>query len=134
MRWLLTTVLLLSTMAAQAEIIAIGGSEAPESIDRASLTKIFMGKKKRWGGGAKVQAVTLKRGAELDIFLKRFLGKSNSEFTTYWKRMIFTGRGKPPKSFRSQEELVDFIKEHPGAVGFIDSETPHEGIKVIKVQ
>ena len=119
--------------AEDAGVIAIGHADTPDFIDRGTLLKVFLGKKTRWNDGSRAVAATLKRGDTLDHFVQEFLGQSIQEFTTYWKRMIFTGRGIPPKSFRSEEQLIEFVQDTPGAVGFVRESTPHDDVKVIAI-
>ena len=45
--------------------------------------------------------------------------------------MVFTGKGSLPRLFESEEELVQFVRNTPGAIGFIQSATPHDGVKTI---
>jgi hypothetical protein len=39
-----------------------------------------------------------------------------------------------PAAFATEAELVAFVAATPGAVGYIDSATPHEGVKEVAVK
>ncbi len=115
-------------------IVIANPNVSQDSVKSADLAKLFLGKNQAWSDGQKMVPVTLESGSAHDSFLKMYLKKSASQFSTFWKQAIFTGQGIPPKSFKSEAELVDYVKKVAGAIGYISSETPHEGVKVLKVE
>ena len=53
---------------------------------------------------------------------------------TIARKMVFSGKGCPPKQFRSSEELVDYVADTPGAIGFIQAGRAVKKVKVINVR
>ena len=47
--------------------------------------------------------------------------------------MVFSGKGKMPKSFDSEEDLIAFVAEHDEALGYIDSATGHDAVKALTI-
>ena len=129
---LLVTVLLLSTVA---EPIIITNSSTT-SLEKATLKKIFLGKKKKFDGGEKVVLSTLTKGTSSDEFMTKFVNKKYNQFTVYWKQIMFTGRGVMPKSFNSDKELIDFVAKTSGAIGYISDGTLTlpSGVTVIQLK
>ena len=39
-----------------------------------------------------------------------------------------------PKSLDSEAAMVDYVAHNAGAIGYITSATPHEGVKVLSVR
>ena len=124
---------LLCGVAMAEQIVIVNNSVAVSSIDADSLKKIYLGKKTKWDNGDKIVPVTLNEGPVHEAFLKNVIKKSNTQFLTYWKQMIFTGKGIPPKSVPSDADVVNFISSTPGGIGYIDSATPHDAVKAISV-
>lgn len=114
-------------------IIANSGVSQTEIAGK-DLGNMFLGKKNSWEGGQKVVPVTLDSGSTHDSFLKAFIKKSSSQFSTFWKQAVFTGQGIPPKSVSSEADVVKFVSENAGAVGYILASTPHDGVKVLTVK
>jgi hypothetical protein len=53
---------------------------------------------------------------------------------SFWQRQIFSGSGVPPQERASDEEVLDFVRANPGAVGYVSSDTPNgAGVKVLEV-
>ena len=124
-----------STSIASAEEIAIAKADNPASdLSKKSLKKMLLGKTKKWKNGDKVVIATLTGGSVHDTFIKKYAGKTAKQFTNYWRKMVFSGKGKMPKSFESEEDLVAFVAETDGAVGYIDSATAQDGVKAIAIK
>jgi len=133
----LTTVLVGSFFpgVAWSDMIVVANSDVVESeLDRMTLQAIFLGKKTQWEDGEAIVPVNLRGGPTHQEFLKVIVRRTPAQYRTFWKRAIFTGTGMPPKSFATEEEVVGFVRASRGAVGYIDSATPHEGIKVLSIQ
>jgi ABC-type phosphate transport system substrate-binding protein len=120
---------------AYAEVIVIANSGVPvDSIDKNSLRDIFLGKKAFWDKDNKIVVTILKKGAIHEEFLTKYVGKTSAQFQAYWNKLLYTGTGTPPVSFNTEQELVDYVSRNKGAVGYIDAQTPHKNVKVIRVQ
>ena len=114
-------------------IVVVNNGVSVSSLDAGSLQKIYLGKKAKWDNGDVIAPVALKDGAVHDAFLKTFVKKSSSQFSSYWKKMIFTGQGVPPTSVSSEKDVVSFVSSTPGGIGYIDSQTPHDDVKAVPV-
>jgi ABC-type phosphate transport system substrate-binding protein len=115
-------------------IVIANKNVAISSMTRAELQNIFLGKTVKWSGGKQIKPVVLKEGSTHEKFLNDFLGKSTTAFDFYWKQVIFTGKGRPPKTTDSEEEMVQFVSATDDAVGYIDSGTAHADVKRIMVK
>ena len=77
--------------------------------------------------------MTLKGGRTHDDFLKKYLGKSSSQFQRYFRTLVFTGKGSIPKSFDSEEAVVGFVTGTDGAIGYISNGTATGSAKVLTI-
>jgi hypothetical protein len=59
-----------------------------------------------------------------------FLGKTSSQFTTSWKKQMFSGNGIMPRMLADDAEVAAFVARTPSAIGFIASESP-SGVAVV---
>jgi ABC-type phosphate transport system substrate-binding protein len=121
--------------AARADLMIIVNNEvAASELDRETLQAIFLGKKTQWQSGESIEPVSLKKGPIHQEFLKTVVRRTQSQYSSFWKRAIFTGTGTPPKSVATEEEVVEFVRASVGAIGYIDSSTSHEGVKVLSIR
>ena len=103
------------------------------SLTEADIKSIFLGKKTTVEGskdGKKVKIkpviATLKGGATHDAFLKKYVGKTATQYSNYWKKLVFSGKGKEPPSFKTEKELLAFVSKTKGAIGYIGTKTAED--------
>ncbi len=115
-------------------VVIVNKSVSVTSLDKATIEKIYLGKKSTWDDGTAIVAVTLKDGEVHETFLKSFVGKSVAQFTAFWNQLVFTGKGIPPRSFSADTDIVKFVSETKGAIGYVSSGTSLSGAKSLTVQ
>lgn len=121
-------------LASAEDLVVIGNRSVPvSSLDPRDVKNIYLGKMKVWDNGMKVQFVTLKDGDIAERFLKQYVKKNPSMFSKYWKKKVFTGGGKPPKAFSREKDLVKYVAETKGAIGYISSKSLSESVKILSV-
>lgn len=103
------------------------------SLPIAELQRIYLGKTSRWGDGTNVVPTMLKDGPDQEAFVEGLLGRPLHRFVTYWRQMIFTGKGVPPRSFRDHAAMMTFVATTPGALGFAPASAVDDSVKVLPV-
>lgn len=134
LRWGLLSLLALAPFAAlRAEpvIIVHKGLEG-QALDAATVKSVLLGKKVAWDNGSRVTIAALKSGPVADGALKAAVDQTASQFLNHWRRLAMTGGGLAPKSFESEAEVLKFVAETPGAIGFVDSATADASVVVVK--
>jgi ABC-type phosphate transport system substrate-binding protein len=104
------------------------------SISSDDLKDIFLLTKKSFADGTHAEPVLSKGGAAHEAFLKHYLGKSDDSLVTYYRNVVFTGKGLTPRSFRSDAEVSAYVAKTKGAIGYVSSETKMSGVKAIDVK
>jgi ABC-type phosphate transport system substrate-binding protein len=107
---------------------------AGDSISDKDLKAFYLNKSKSWSDGSAVTLAVLEGGATHDAFLDTHIGKNDKSFASFWKRIVFTGKGAAPKAFASEAELVAFVARTPGAIGYVDAGAAGDGAKQLAVQ
>lgn len=125
--------ILMAGAASAAPILVAHPGVSADALDKGAVQKIFLGKTSTWDDGTRVVLSMLKGGDVSDAFLKANVKKSPKQFSTFWKKAVFSGTGEMPATFATEAELVAFVAETPGAVGYIDDATAHDGVKVIAI-
>ncbi len=106
-----------------------------ESLTRAGLQRIFLKKIVKWPGGAKIRPVDQKTPSAVRTAFSRFvLLRTVSMTKTYWRKEIFSGSNAPPRELSSDRAVLEYVRSHPGAIGYISSHTSAEGVKVISIK
>jgi ABC-type phosphate transport system substrate-binding protein len=103
---------------AEVEVIVHPSNAA--TLDKDSIQRIYLGKTRAYPGGGEAVAISLKEGSGPEgEFTKNVLGKSAKQLKAYWAKMVFTGKGTPPRQIDSAEEMVKLISTNPNLIGFV---------------
>jgi ABC-type phosphate transport system substrate-binding protein len=118
-----------------AEILVIAHSSVPvERLEREAVAEIYLGTRTKWDDGAKIRVVMLKEGTTHETFVRDIVKTTPAKLRDVWKKVVFTGTGTPPKIVKTEADLVTFVAETRGAIGYIGAATPHEEVNVISLQ
>jgi ABC-type phosphate transport system substrate-binding protein len=116
-------------------VIVIANNDVPRSsLTLDEVQRIFLGKKTEWSAGERIIPVCLKKGKSHETFLRTYMDMNNSQFDIFWKQAIFTGKGQMPKMFTNEADIVQFVRNNPGGVGYIDSDTQHSMVKTVEMK
>jgi ABC-type phosphate transport system substrate-binding protein len=118
---------------AAAETVVVNAKSPVVALSDDAMRDYFLGKKTVWEDGSRVVVVVLKEGPSHDGLMK-LLGKNPSQFSTGWKKLVFTGKGAMPEQIESEAALVDFVARTPGAIGFVDAGMVKEGVKAVPIR
>jgi ABC-type phosphate transport system substrate-binding protein len=123
----------LASTAAFAEISVIISADNPNtSLDQAAVSKIFLGKAKSFPDGTQAVPVDQdEESAARESFNTNVLGKSDSQLKSYWSRLIFTGKGTPPKQSGDDASVKELVAKNPNIIGYIDSSAVDASVQVV---
>lgn len=107
-----------------------------ESITRAELSAIYMKRTRSWRDGSEiVPADQPVSSAVRERFSRSIHGKNVAYVTRYWQRLIFSGRGIPPRQLQNDAAVLELVKNRRDAIGYIARDTPPgDGVKVLPVK
>ena len=108
---------------AGADVVAVvSAKSAVRALTSDQLADIFLGRVSRYPNGLLAVPVDLRDGSpERDQFYARITGKTPAQVKAYWSKIIFTGRGQPPKAVASDLDVKKFLAANIGAIGYIDA-------------
>lgn len=130
---LLLVFLCLTTYFVFPEVLVITNQDTQiSSLKKKEIKDIFTGRRSRWNDSGKIIIATLQDSEVHQEFLREFVKKTPSQFRNFWRRKVFTGEGKLPKTFNSEAKLINFVARTKGAVGYISTPT-NKPVKVISV-
>ncbi len=95
------------------------GNTSEDDLSEEKIKMIYLGKISRWDNGNKIILATLEKGITHENFMENCLNKKSRSFILYWKQRMFTGRGVMPRIFKKESDLVEFIKNTEGAIGYV---------------
>ncbi len=114
-------------------VVIINPSVSESALTMQDVGNIYLGKKTSWSDGNSIKFVVLK-GATHTAFLENCVGKTESQFETFWKKQVFTGKGTPPKELDSDQAMVEYVAQNPGTIGYVSAGTDVSKVKTVTIK
>jgi ABC-type phosphate transport system substrate-binding protein len=108
-------------------------SVGASTVSADDLKGVFLQEKSSLSDGSHVAPVLLKGGAAHEAFVKQYLGKTDDALQTYYRSLVFTGKGSMPKMLGSDAEMVAYVAKTKGAIGYVSAGASVEGVKTLEV-
>jgi len=106
-----------------------------DSISSADLRKIFAGEKRSWNSNIPIfLVVRAPQAHERDILLSHVLKMTESEYTQYWVKKVYSGEiPREPLALLSNGMQLEAIRADKGGIALINLTDVKQGVKVLKV-
>ncbi|GAC35071.1 type 2 periplasmic-binding domain-containing protein [Paraglaciecola polaris] len=128
----LTAAFLLGSTSVFAEVVVIVHPSNSASIDAKSTQRIFLGKEKKFSTGKEAIPINQAAGtASRNSFDNDTLGRNSAQVSAYWSKLVFTGKGIPPKEVADDAEVIAMVAANPDAIGYVDSGSVTASVKAI---
>jgi TonB family protein len=121
-----------NALAGEIKVIA-NSSVRAEEISAKDLKSIFLEETRWFGDGFHAEPVIEKDGPVHEAFLREYIGKSADDLQSFYRALVFTGRGSMPRELASDTEVVAYVARTRGAIGYIGSETNADGVRTLAV-
>ncbi len=128
----LVLIMALPAVAGDIKVVA-NPSVTADSISVAELRSVFLLQRRTLRDGSAVEPVLQKRGAPHEAFLRQYLNRDSEEIHIYYQGLVFTGKGSMPKQLDSDAEVVAYVAHTRGAIGYVSSGSPADGVRVLTV-
>lgn len=106
-------------------------SSAP-SFDRKFIEDAFLKKISRWPNGDSIRPVD--QGPDSPIrrkFTEDVLNRTVAAVKGYWQQRIFSGRDVPPPEVDTDEQVIGFVLQHEGAIGYVSGNADVKGSTIV---
>ncbi|MYM33347.1 phosphate ABC transporter substrate-binding protein [Duganella sp. FT50W] len=118
-----------------ADFVVIVSAKNPLTAMRADqVAAIFLAQTGRFPGGEEAQALDLPLGSPLrDDFYRTVAARSPVLMKSYWTKMVFTGRGRPPRELPDSAAVRRMVADNPAMIAYIDRSALDASVKAIQV-
>lgn len=120
---------------AAGELVVIVSAKNPvTALRQEQVADIFLGQVANFPGGG--EAVALDQGIgspERDEFYTKVASKTRPLVKAYWTKMIFTGRGQPPREVGNPASVRKMVADNPSLIGYIDKSALDASVKAVLV-
>ena len=117
-------------------VVVVNDHNPITSIDREKLSRIFFKRSAKWPNGALAEPIDLDLKQPSRVAFSQLVHrKTVSAVRAFWQQQIFSGRDVPPAEKASEGDVIAYIRDHEGAVGYVSfGVVLPEGVKAITVE
>jgi ABC-type phosphate transport system substrate-binding protein len=119
--------------AAGADVVAVVSSKNPlATLSKAQVTDLFLSKTTRFPDGTLAVPIDQVEGSPArDEFYTTFASKSPAQVKSFWAKIIFTGRGQPPKAVANSIEVRRLLAADPQGIGYLERSAVDSSVRVL---
>jgi ABC-type phosphate transport system substrate-binding protein len=116
------------------EVAVVSAKSTITTLSKTQMADIFLGKTTRFPDGAPAVPIDQSEGTRArDDFYIRIAGKSAAQMKAYWSKIIFTGRGQPPRAVPGSTETKKLVVANPNTIGYIEPKLVDDTLRVVTV-
>ncbi len=130
---LIPAALCLGAVSAQADVVVVVGAKSSVgALTDDQVGQIFLGKAATFPNGGQAVPVDQAEGAgPRNEFYTKVTGKDAAQVKSYWSKIIFTGKGQPPKEVPGNGDVKKLVADNPNMIGYIDKSAVDGSVKVV---
>ncbi|HYD79943.1 MAG TPA: phosphate ABC transporter substrate-binding protein [Paucimonas sp.] len=119
--------------AACAEVVVIVSNKNPLTVlSVEQVSDIFLGKTASFPDGtAAVPIDQIESSTLRQEFYVKTTGKTAQLLKAYWSKMIFTGRGEPPREIADSASIRKLVADNPHFIGYVERAAVDASVKVV---
>ncbi|MEW8535839.1 MAG: hypothetical protein AB2569_09240 [Candidatus Thiodiazotropha endolucinida] len=132
MKRLILLLLLCHVSLLHAEIAVVVPADSPiDSLSKQEVSNLFLSKTNRLADGKKAILIEVRDNRLRDTFYRLISNKTPTQLKFYWTTLIFTGKGKPPRSFPGKQEMIEYMKRHATTISYLESSEITPEMKIV---
>lgn len=116
-----------------AETVVVVSAESPVNrLSHPQVVNIFLGRSSYFPGNSPAIPVDQREGSAVrEEFYSKLVGWTPAQLKGHWSRIVFTGRGQPPKQLANNEEVKQLLATSPGTIGYIEKKSIDSRVKIV---
>lgn len=117
---------------AQSIVVVVNPGSGVESLSRNDVINIFLGGFRQFPSGIPALPIDLPQGHPArEEFYRLLVGKNPSEINTYWSRLIFSGKTRPPIQAGRVEDALSMAQGSAGAITYLERGKVSGRLKIV---
>ncbi|MEP1446233.1 MAG: phosphate ABC transporter substrate-binding protein [Paraglaciecola sp.] len=117
-----------------AEVVVIVHPSNDSALTQKDVQRIFLGKEKKFSNGNSILPINQQPSSSArGSFDTDTLGRSSTQIAAYWSKLVFTGKGIPPKELDNDAAVLAFVADNQNAIGYVDNASVSDAVKVISL-
>jgi ABC-type phosphate transport system substrate-binding protein len=122
-----------ATQAGEIAVIAHPSTKIP-GVSEKTLADIYLGRIKFLPDGSRVTPIDQPDGSRIrERFYRAVADMNERELNRYWSKRVFTGKGRAPRALDNDAEVLEYVADNPGSLGYIDGTNLDASVEVLLI-
>jgi ABC-type phosphate transport system substrate-binding protein len=110
---------LAAPLLAEEVVVVVSATSTISELSESEIADIYLGRLGRLGKTVVTPLDQPEGSAARNEFYREFTGKSPAQVKALWSKLIFTGRGRPPRTLANDREVLQALRDNPDAIGYM---------------
>jgi len=117
---------------ARSLVVIVNAKSGVRSMSDKEVADLYLGRARTFATGQFALPLDLPAGTPLrSRFLQEVTGRGVAEIDAYFAQQLFAGRRTPPQVMPDTAAVIDMVRNHPGAIGYLDRDPADPGVRVV---
>jgi ABC-type phosphate transport system substrate-binding protein len=117
-----------------ADVAVVVNPKNDVKLDATQVRNIYLGKVKVFDNGLPVFPIDIEPGdASRALFIDKVLHKQEANLNSYWARMLFSSKGRPPEEVENSASVMKVVADNKAAIGYVDAKAVNDSVRVLFV-
>lgn len=131
-QWMLMILLFVFSGASFADVVVIVHPDNNSVFQADDLKQIFLKKTKKFPNGDRAIPINQKSSSDIrKLIIVKLLKKLPRQDKAYWANYQFSGKGRPPRVVRSDEDVLALVAKEKSCIGYINSAVLNNSVKAV---
>lgn len=130
----LVAVALCFASAARADYhVVVSERSVVQALTRQEVLHLYMGRTRVFPDGSRAVTLDLADARQREGFHRALTGMSLAQVTSYWARLMFSGRNLPPQQLDDEAAMVARVRSDPATIGWLSHPPRDKGLRTVLV-
>lgn len=117
---------------AESIVVVVNPGSGVDNLSRNEVINIFLGSFRQLPSGIAALPIDLPPGHPARAeFYRLLVGKNPAEINTYWARLIFSGKTRPPIQAQQVEDAMSMVQGSVGAITYLQRSKVSGRLKIV---
>jgi ABC-type phosphate transport system substrate-binding protein len=113
-------------------VVIVNPGSGIEKLSRDEVIDIFLGRYRKLPSGRVALPIDISNpNEERALFYKLLVSKTPAEISSYWARLVFSGKTSPPFQVPDTQTAVELVQSNPNAIAYVERAALTPGVRVV---
>jgi ABC-type phosphate transport system substrate-binding protein len=116
-------------------VVVVAARSPTTTLSRNEVADLFLGRVANFPDGRPAVPIDQREGSPVrNEFNSEYLGRTAAQIKAHWSKVIFTGRGSPPRAMADSEQVRRLVASNPNAIGYLQRRLVNASLEIVRVE